>query len=248
MRRCLLIKLLRTGRLSAHTQTMKDASGLPCFVYRLYDAQAELIYVGLTGNVGLRIGQHAAQKAWWNEVSGIEVDVHKTRRDAERAESELIRSHAPKHNTHKHPTNRAKVTTRRRPPSITTPASKPYAIVVTREDSSWLASVPEVPGAHTFARSLDGLAKSLREVIILMDDLAGNPAINLVFNYQVDDQLVCDAAKVGRDRTDLAARSIELQIAATDAARDLIAKGYSVRDAAHLLEMTPGRISQLVNS
>lgn len=46
-----------------------------------------------------------------------------------------------------------------------------YEVKVTREDGSWLADVPAVPGAHTFARSLAGLARSVREVIILMADL-----------------------------------------------------------------------------
>lgn len=40
--------------------------------------------------------------------------------------------------------------------------------IVTREGSSWLADIPAVPGAHTFARSQAGLAKFVREVIILM--------------------------------------------------------------------------------
>ncbi|GAB3884535.1 type II toxin-antitoxin system HicB family antitoxin [Terrabacter terrigena] len=46
-----------------------------------------------------------------------------------------------------------------------------YEVVVTREDGAWLADVPTVPGAHTFARSEAGLADSVREVIVLMDDL-----------------------------------------------------------------------------
>src|SRR5659263_509011 len=33
-----------------------------------------------------------------------------------------------------------------------------YEVIVTREGSSWLADIPAVPGAHTFARSLTGLA------------------------------------------------------------------------------------------
>ncbi|PZS15523.1 MAG: hypothetical protein DLM57_12460 [Pseudonocardiales bacterium] len=46
-----------------------------------------------------------------------------------------------------------------------------YEVVVTREDDAWLADVPSVPGAHTYARSLPSLFASAREVIVLMDDL-----------------------------------------------------------------------------
>ena len=40
-----------------------------------------------------------------------------------------------------------------------------YNVIVTSEGGSWLADVPAVPGADTFARSLTSLAKSVREVI-----------------------------------------------------------------------------------
>lgn len=30
-------------------------------------------------------------------------------------------------------------------------------VVITREGDDWIADVPSVPGAHTFARSLPGL-------------------------------------------------------------------------------------------
>ena len=43
-------------------------------------------------------------------------------------------------------------------------AASDYEVIVTREGDSWLADVPAVPGAHTFARSLAGLARSVREV------------------------------------------------------------------------------------
>lgn len=47
---------------------------------------------------------------------------------------------------------------------------KTYRVVVTREDGRWLADVPDVPGAHTWANSLNALRKAVREVIALMDD------------------------------------------------------------------------------
>jgi DNA-directed RNA polymerase specialized sigma24 family protein len=123
-----------------------------------------------------------------------------------------------------------------------------YEVIVTREDDAWLADVPSVPGAHTFARSLRGLAKSVREVIILMDDLDDDATPEVAFTYQVDDQAVQDAAAVGRERR--STRELEEKLLAhTSAAIAALAReGYSVRDAAALLDLTPGRVSQLLNA
>jgi len=38
-------------------------------VYRFFDAEGVLLYVGSTGNVWYRIGQHAAERPWWPEVA-----------------------------------------------------------------------------------------------------------------------------------------------------------------------------------
>ena len=101
-----------------------------------------------------------------------------------------------------------------------------YEVIVTREDDAWLADVPSVPGAHTFARSLRGLTVT----------------------YQVDDPAVQDAAAVGRERR--ATRELEDKLLAhtSDAVTALAREGYSVRDAAALLDLTAGRVSQLLNA
>ncbi len=123
-----------------------------------------------------------------------------------------------------------------------------YEVIVTREDGSWLADVPAVPGAHTFARSLAGLARSVREVIILMADLDDDATPELTFTYQVSDEAVQEAAAVGRERRQ--ARLLENALMAHTAAAvaRLARDGYSVRDAAALLDLTPGRVSQLLNA
>jgi predicted RNase H-like HicB family nuclease len=72
-------------------------------------------------------------------------------------------------------------------------------VIVTREDGSWLAGVPTVPGAHTFARSLAGVARSIREVIILMADLHDDATPDLTFTCQVSDEAAQEAAAAGRN-------------------------------------------------
>lgn len=120
-----------------------------------------------------------------------------------------------------------------------------YRTVVTREGGSWLADVPELTGAHTFARTLAGLHKSVAEVIILMADLPDDSVVDVDYEYQVEDVAVKRAAATGRSRKLHARRTAELVREAAEAAHELTSKGYSVRDAAVLLDMTPGRVSQL---
>ena len=59
-----------------------------------------------------------------------------------------------------------------------------YRVVVTREDGHWLADVPSLEGAHTFARSLPTLDQAVREVVVLADDLPDEAMPVLVLNYE----------------------------------------------------------------
>lgn len=68
--------------------------------------------------------------------------------------------------------------------------SKTYTAEVRWEDGQWQATVQDVPGAHTFARSMNGLRKRLREVIVLMDgrpdaDLDDEDAFTVALAVQV---------------------------------------------------------------
>lgn len=125
--------------------------------------------------------------------------------------------------------------------------STSYEVIVTREDGAWLADVCAVAGAHTFARTLTGLRRSVREVIILMDDLPDDAAVAMSFRFDVDDATVMDAARLGQERRAIAAREADVIAGTARSVGDLIEHGYSVRDAAELLNITAGRVSQLAN-
>lgn len=71
---------------------------LPNFVYRLYGESNNLLYVGLTRNVGMRMSQHSMLKEWWPEVTRMEVDQFPSRREAAKAEVMQIRTLFPVHN------------------------------------------------------------------------------------------------------------------------------------------------------
>jgi predicted RNase H-like HicB family nuclease len=47
-----------------------------------------------------------------------------------------------------------------------------YRVIITRDDGHWLADVPSLQGAHTYARSLPALDQAVREVVVLSGPLA----------------------------------------------------------------------------
>lgn len=124
-----------------------------------------------------------------------------------------------------------------------------YKVVVTREGGNWLADVPGVRGAHTFARSLLSLDRAVREVIELMDDSRDSASeITIDYAYEGFDGSVDAAVMAGRERRALTVRERDLQGRTRLLASELVAQVFSVRDAARMLEITSGRVSQLVNS
>jgi predicted RNase H-like HicB family nuclease len=64
-----------------------------------------------------------------------------------------------------------------------------YRVALTREDGQWLAEIPELRGAHTYARSLPTLVQSVREAIVLAADLPDEAVPDLAIEY---DWLGCD--------------------------------------------------------
>jgi hypothetical protein len=121
-----------------------------------------------------------------------------------------------------------------------------YAVLVTRDGDNWLADVPSVPGAHSFARSLEGHARSVREVVVLMDDLPDDAAVELDFHFEVADESVIEAERLRRIRKDIHRAESELVAATARLVGDL-SKSYSVRDTAAMLGVTAGRVSQMEN-
>jgi DNA-binding NarL/FixJ family response regulator len=123
-----------------------------------------------------------------------------------------------------------------------------YRVVVTREEGHWLADVPSLEGAHTFARSLPTLDQAVREVVVLAADLPDEAMPGLVLDYEYhtgDARLDAAASEVRQLRR----QADEIAAAATartgQAAAELVARGLSVRDVAALLGISPQRVSQL---
>lgn len=67
-------------------------------LYRLYDADDALLYVGIAFELSRRYNQHRKTKAWWPEVARKEVCWYEDRTQAEQAEVAAIRSEKPRYN------------------------------------------------------------------------------------------------------------------------------------------------------
>jgi predicted GIY-YIG superfamily endonuclease len=74
-------------------QRMVDA----CAVYRIYDAGGRLVYVGMTGDLRQRFGQHASQR-WFLLAETIRVEWFATEDAAREAERQAIRGEHPERN------------------------------------------------------------------------------------------------------------------------------------------------------
>ncbi|MBC8092354.1 MAG: type II toxin-antitoxin system HicB family antitoxin [Pseudonocardia sp.] len=128
-------------------------------------------------------------------------------------------------------------------------AQERYRVVVTREGADWLADVPQLPGTHTFARSLRGLDRMVRDAVVLMADLPDEAALDLALDweYHLGDPAVDEAVRTTRAAREAAA---EAERAAQDATRQLVRviaeRGGSVRDIAALVRMSHQRVSQLL--
>jgi hypothetical protein len=70
----------------------------PTVLYRLYDDTGGLLYVGVSGRWFTRMGEHAASKSWWEDVSMVRRQTWPSRAEALAAEAQAIRAERPRYN------------------------------------------------------------------------------------------------------------------------------------------------------
>lgn len=122
-----------------------------------------------------------------------------------------------------------------------------YAVEVTREGDSWIGDVVDVPGAHSYAKNLTALTAALEEAVALVLDLPDDAsAPTFKFEYRGVDDAFTEAGKIGEIRSQIEELQQQLAVATLEAAQKLAAAGYSVRDIAGVLQMSPGRVSQVI--
>ena len=125
-----------------------------------------------------------------------------------------------------------------------------YTVHVTREDRTWLGEVPDLPGAHTFATSLSALERAMREVVVLAADLPDDAeaTVDLVWDMSDVDASAVEAAQVAQARAANDRTRCQLADQTRRLALDLVDQGWTVRDVATILDLSPGRVSQITRT
>jgi predicted GIY-YIG superfamily endonuclease len=80
----------------------QDHSGQTA-LYRLRDSGCDLLYVGITDNLRVRMGCHRREQWWWPHVRHIAVEWYAEREQADYAETLAIAAEHPEHNKAKRP-------------------------------------------------------------------------------------------------------------------------------------------------
>lgn len=70
---------------------------MTCALYRHFDADGVLLYVGISLSAVQRLSQHSASP-WSDRIARVDVERFPSREAAERAEREAIQTERPKHN------------------------------------------------------------------------------------------------------------------------------------------------------
>jgi predicted GIY-YIG superfamily endonuclease len=68
------------------------------WLYRIYSATGQCLYIGVTSNGLYRLDAHGRSKAWWPEVSRVAVTHYETRHALLAAERGAIRAECPLYN------------------------------------------------------------------------------------------------------------------------------------------------------
>ena len=120
-----------------------------------------------------------------------------------------------------------------------------FVVRITREGQSWLAEVPTVPGAATFAGNLIALELAVREVLSLLLDIEDESVFEFEFEFSNVGEEMLAAVELGKRREELEREQKEIMTASARFIQELSKEGYSVRDLSGILHMSPGRVSQI---
>jgi predicted GIY-YIG superfamily endonuclease len=67
-------------------------------LYRHYDKEGRLLYVGISNNFMVRLAQHKGRSHWYWSISRVDVRHYRNRETAKMAEAQAIRIENPLHN------------------------------------------------------------------------------------------------------------------------------------------------------
>jgi excinuclease UvrABC nuclease subunit len=67
-------------------------------LYRFYDAEGSLLYVGITKFFEPRLKQHYKNAEWFFDTTHVRLEHYQTRQEVELAETRAIKTERPKYN------------------------------------------------------------------------------------------------------------------------------------------------------
>ena len=122
-----------------------------------------------------------------------------------------------------------------------------YRVDISRDETgAWLARVQDVPGCHTYGRTLEQTRRRIREALGLWVEDAERAELEFRIRLPSDVRAELERARSARKRS--AEAQDQAHEATVRAARDLTEQmGLSLRDASELLEISHQRVQQLVS-
>ena len=123
---------------------------------------------------------------------------------------------------------------------------KTYKAVFERDESGvWIVRVPQIPGCHTYGRTLDQARRRIREALSLWVDDAEEAVIEEEIRLPAAARQALQRAERARARADLERSRAQEETERT--ARALLDDlGIGMRDAGELLGISHQRVQQLV--
>jgi predicted RNase H-like HicB family nuclease len=121
-----------------------------------------------------------------------------------------------------------------------------YTVVYERDESgAWNAHVPEVPGCHTYGRSLRQARERIREALGLWVDDADQA--ELVPDIRLPRRVQTAVRRARTARARVAHQQQQAADAADEAVHRLAELGLGVRDAGEVLGISHQRVQQILS-
>lgn len=122
-----------------------------------------------------------------------------------------------------------------------------YRVDLERDETgAWIATFPDVPGAHTYGRTLRQARGRLREALALWASDAGTAELDERIGVVDEVRTALQVALAAREDAE---RTEQDAIRATAVAvRRLSAEGLPVRDIADLIGLSPARVQQILRA
>jgi DNA-directed RNA polymerase specialized sigma subunit len=124
--------------------------------------------------------------------------------------------------------------------------SRPYTVDAKRWEHGWELHVEGV--GVTQSKSLHSAASVAREYISLAEDISDESTIDVEIRPQIDNALGQEVIAARKAVEELGERQREVAALSRAAARDLAESGLSGADIAVVLDVSPQRVSQLLNA